>query len=102
MKLIKIILPVFLIFALATASYASFLPESKIVDRKMTVEEDENIVDNSIDGIPTERPSKTFIMSKQTYLVRIIVPLLLIFAIGPMYLLIEREIKTYKEKKARS
>ena len=98
MKLIKIILPVFLIFALSTTSYASFLPESKIVDRKMTVENDENIVDNSIDGTPTDRPSKTFIMSKQTYIVRIIVPLLLIFAIGPTYLLIEREIKIHKEK----
>jgi hypothetical protein len=98
MKLIKIILPIFLIFALALPSYASFLPESKIVDRQMTVEEDENIVDNSIDGIPTDRPSKTFIMSKQTYLVRIIVPLLFIFAIGPTYLLVEREIKIYKEK----
>ncbi len=98
MKLFKFILPLILIFALASPAYAAFLPENKVVDRIMTVEEDENIVDKSINGTPKDRPSKTFVMSRQTYFIRIILPLLLIFSLGPSYLLIEREIRIHKEK----
>ena len=99
MKLIKFAIPLILIFALITPTYAAFLPENKVVDRIMTVEEDENIVDKSINGIPKDRPAKTFVMSKQAYIIRIIVPLLLIFSLGPLYLLVEREIRIYKEKR---
>lgn len=98
MKIFKFILPLILIFALAAPTYAAFLPENKVVDRIMTVEEDENIIDKSINGTPKDRPAKTVVMSKQTYLIRIILPLLLIFFLGPICLLIENEIKIHKKK----
>ncbi len=99
MKIIKIILPFILIFALALPTYAMHLPENKVIDRELTVEKDENVVDNSINGVAKDRSSKTFIMSAPIYLVRVFIPFLMLFSLGPLYLLIEREIKKYKTKR---
>ncbi len=98
MKIIKLIMPVILIFALSLPTYAMHLPENKVIDRELTVEDDENVVDKSINGTAVNRPAKTFILSKRTYLIRIVFPFLLIFSLGPLYLLIEYGIRNYKRK----
>ncbi len=101
MRIIKFILPIILIFALATPTYAMHLPENKVIDRTLTVEKDENIIKNSIDGegIGDKKQTETFIMSAPVYVKRVLLPFLMLFALGPLYLLIEREIKNYKRKR---
>ena len=99
MKIIKLILPMILILALALPTYAMHLPENKVIDRNLTVEKDENIVQNSIDGTTDGKAeTETFFMSDVIYLKRVFLPFLILFLIGPLYLLIEREIKNHKRK----
>ena len=99
MKIIKLILPMILILALALPTYAMHLPENKVIDRNLTVEKDENIVKNSIDGkTDGKAETETFFMSHVIYLKRVFLPFLILFLIGPLYLLIEREIKNHKRK----
>ena len=100
MKIIKLILPIFLILALSLPTYAMHLPENKVIDRNLTVEKDENIVKNSIDGKTDneKRETVTFFMSDVIYLKRVFLPFLILFLIGPLYLLIEHEIKNHKRK----
>ena len=99
MKIIKLILPFILIFALALPTYAMHLPENKVINRELKVEKDENVVDNNINGVAKEKPTKTFIMSPSVYLVRVLIPFLMLFMLGPLCLLIEKEIKNYKAKR---
>ena len=101
MKILKLLIPFVLIFALATPSYAMHLSENRIINRKLTVEEDENIVDSSVEGeeIGKNTQTTTFIMSPSVYLKRVFIPFVMLFAIGPIYLLVEREIKIHKEKR---
>ena len=100
MKIIKLILPMILILALTLPTYAMHLPENKVIDRNLTVEKDENIVKNSIDGKTdgSKKETVTFFMSDVIYLKRVFLPFLILFLIGPLYLLIEREIKNRKRK----
>ena len=100
MKMIKLVLPFILIFALALPSHAMYLPENDVIDRELTVEKDENIVKNSIDGKTDneKRETVTFFMSDVIYLKRIFIPFILLFSLGPLYLLIEHEIKKHKSK----
>lgn len=97
-KAVKAILPLVLIFALVSPAYAMHLPENRIIDTELTVEEDENIVDNSINGVGQTRPLKTFIMSRPVYQKRVLLPFLLLFSLGPLYLLAEYEFKKHKDK----
>ena len=88
-----------LIFTLSLPTYAMHLSEDRIINRELTVEEDESIVNNSIEGKDDdERDYHTFMMSLPVYLKRVFFPFLMLFAIGPLYLLIEYEIKNFKEK----
>ena len=100
MKIIKLILPMILILALSLPTYAMHLPENKVIDRNLTVEKDENIVKNSIDGKTDneKRETVTFFMSDVIYLKRIFIPFILLFSLGPLYLLVEHEIKKHKSK----
>ena len=98
MKMIKLIIPFILIFALAFPTYAMHLTEDKVIDRELTVEKDENVVDNSINGVSKERPSKTFIMSLPVYLKRAVLPFLMLFSLGPICLALECGIKEHKRK----
>ncbi len=100
MKIIKLILPIILILALSLPTYAMHLPENKVIDRTLTVEKDENIVKNSIDGKTDneKRETVTFFMSDIIYLKRVLLPFLILFLVGPLYLLIEHEIKNRKRK----
>lgn len=100
MKMIKFILPIVLIFALACPTYAMHLRENKVIDRELTVEKDENIVKNSIDGVSVDgkKPSETFIMSRPVYVKRVMLPFFIMFALGPLYLLVGHEIKIHKRK----
>lgn len=99
MKIIKLILPIILILALSLPTYAMHLPENKVIDRNLTVEKDENIVKNSIDGkTDGEAETETFFMSDVNYLKRIFIPFLVLFSIGPICLLIEYWFKKHKRK----
>ncbi|MBQ7779189.1 MAG: hypothetical protein IJ404_01740 [Clostridia bacterium] len=99
MKIIKLILPIILILALTLPTYAMHLPENKVIDRNLTVEKDENIVKNSIDGKTDDKAeTETFFMSDVNYLKRVFLPFLILFALGPIYLLIEYGIKNRKRK----
>ncbi len=100
MKIIKLILPFILIFALALPSHAMFLTEDRVIDRELTVEKDENIVKNSIDGegVSDEKPTQTFIMSSPVYMKRVLFPFLMLFSLGPICLAVEYGIKKHKRK----
>ena len=101
MKIIKVIIPIILIFALSLPTHAMHLTENRIIDRKLTVEQDENIVKNSIEGRDEkdEKITETFIMSRLEYVKRVLIPFLVLFALGPLCLLIEYEIRNYKRKR---
>ena len=97
MKMIKLVLPFILIFALALPSHAMYLPENDVIDRELTVEKDENVVDNSINGVRNEKLTETFIMSTPIYMKRVLFPFLMLFSLGPICLAVEYGIKRYKK-----
>ncbi len=101
MKIIKLLLPLLLILCLALPTYAMHLPENKVINRNLTVEEDENLVNNNIKGESADgkKQVKTFVMSPALYFKRVLLPFLMLFSVGPIYLLIEREIKLRKQSK---
>lgn len=100
MKIVKLVLPIILIFALSLPTYALHLPENKVIDRDLTVEKDENIVKNSIEGKTDDEETETttFFMSDVNYLKLVFIPFLALFSLGPVCLLIEYCIKNRKRK----
>jgi hypothetical protein len=103
MKILKFILPIVLIFVLVTPTYAMHLSENRVIDRELTVEKDENIVKNSIDGegVSDKKPSETFIMSRPVYFKRVLLPFFILFSLGPICLAVEYEINRYKKRLSR-
>ena len=100
MKIFKLILPIALAFLLCLPCYGMHLPENKVIDRELTVEEDRSIIKDSLekeDGKITNK-TKTFVMSLPLYVKRVIVPFLMLFLLGPLVLLIEREIEIKRKK----
>jgi hypothetical protein len=96
MKIFKLVLPLILLFVLSMPTYALHLPEDKVVDRELTVEEDKNIVENSISKRDPE--IKTFVMSSLNYAKMIVLPLFVLVLLGPLALIIEH-IKNSKRKR---
>ncbi len=100
MKIFRIILPIFLVFLMCLPCYGMHLPENKVLNRELTVEEDRSVIKDNLekeDGKITNI-TKTFVMSPPLYFKRVLVPFLMLFLLGPLVLLIERKIKIHKHK----